>query len=756
MIRWAPYAFVRLFLALAAGILTYLYFGAALPDLRWALAGFTLLFMAVQTWASRQPTPGPTDAAGLLAMLCLFGAGLTLTQQATEKRQAEHLSQLSGPIEFYRAVVDDYTVARPATYATTVRVSAVRISGRWRAALGGIRVSVPRDSGVAAPRYGDVWLVRGGPAPAKAPLNPGEFDYRRYLSYHQIYHQQFIHADQYRQIAFQPPSTLIAVSMRAARVLDGVFRQYVRQKREYALASALVLGIKDDVDQDTKQAYADTGTTHIMAVSGLQVGLLFGAVTWLLGRLPGRRGPLFQLTTAALGLATIWSYAFLTGLSASVLRAAVMFTFIILARATGRQSTMYNTLAVAAFCLLCYDPYLLADVGFQLSFLAVLSIVYLQPQIAALLDFNDQAAARIRPWQPKLVQWLWRKVGWLADWIWQATALSLAAQVATFPLGLYYFHQFPLSFLASNLVAVPISSLAVYVGLVLLVAKAVVALCGLFVPATLLAWLEWLPKSIAWVFEKMILAFNEYIFWIGRTMPSALIRDVHVTTLQVWLLFAIILALLTFLAVKRLPWLGLACCLAALCAGSNVWAAHALTTDEQLVVYSIPRRSVCGFWQGAVAHIVTVDSLPLSETERTYRIVPGIIQREARQVTYHTGWQRAAVPTAQPVPHVTVAVWRGIRLAFVAGRVDSARQARPVDVVVLRRNAWVKTSDLAQLFGKKARIIFDSSCKSWYVARQDSLLQAAGFQTHDVTRQGAFIIRPRPLVGATAALVETE
>ncbi|PJJ59293.1 ComEC/Rec2 family competence protein [Hymenobacter chitinivorans] len=756
MIQWAPYAFVRLFLALAAGVLTYLYFGAALPDLRWPLAGLTGVFIALQTWASRQPNPGPTDAAGMLAIICLFVAGLTLTQQATEKRRSEHLSQLTGPIEFYRAVVDDYTVVRPATYATTVRVSAVRVAGQWRAALGGIRVSVPRDSGVTQPRYGDVWLVRGGPASAKAPLNPGEFDYRRYLSYHQVYHQQFIHADQYRRIAYQPPLYVKAVSMRAARVLDAVFRQYVHQKREYALASALVLGIKDDVDQDTKQAYANTGTTHIMAVSGLQVGLLFGAVTWLLGLLPGRRGPLFRLTTAALGLAVIWSYAFLTGLSASVLRAAVMFTFVILARATGRQSNMYNTLAVAAFCLLCYDPYLLADVGFQLSFLAVLSIVYLQPRIAAWVDFKDKAAARIRPWQPRAVQQLWRAGGWLANWIWQATALSLAAQVATFPLGLFYFHQFPLSFLASNLVAVPISSLAVYVGLALLAVKGLVALAGLVLPAALTAGLDWLPQGIAWLFEKMILAFNEYIFWIGRTMPGALIQNVHVTPLQAWLIFAMILAVLVFLAVKRLPWLGLACALLAIFAGTRVWAARTLTADEQLVIYSIPRRSVCGFWQGAAAHIVTVDSLPLSETERTYRIVPGIIQREARQVAYHTGWQPAPVPTAQPMPHVTVAVWRGLRLAFVSGRIDEARIATPVDVLVLRRNAWVKPKELAQVFGRKARVIFDSSCKSWYVAHQDSLLQAAGFQTHDVTSKGAFIIRPRPLVGSTRVLAETE
>ncbi|WP_375436610.1 ComEC/Rec2 family competence protein [uncultured Hymenobacter sp.] len=739
ILHWASYAFVRLVLALMAGILTYLYFGELLPPLLGLLVGLAVLFGLVQYWASRQRGAAATDAAGLLAVMTVYVAGVALTQQATESLAASHLYQFRDRIEFYRGVVDDYTVVRPATYATTVRVSAVRVGGKWQSAVGGIRVSVPRDSGLVAPLYGDVWLVRGGPAPSKAPLNPGEFDYRRYLAYHQVYHQQFIHPDQYRKIATAPPNALRAVAMRAARVLDGVFRHYVHAKREYALASALVLGIKDEVDQETKQAYANTGTTHIMAVSGLQVGLLFGAVTWMLGFAPGRRGPMFRLVSALLGLGIIWSYAFLTGLSASVLRAAVMFTFIIVARASGRQTNMFNTLAVAAFCLLCYDPYLLCDVGFQLSFLAVISIVYLQPRIAAWFEVKGYFQTKQRPWQSKATQRFWKASGFVLDKIWQATALSLAAQVATFPLGLYYFHQFPLSFLFSNLVAVPISSGAVYVGLGLLVLKGVVAFIGL-ISSELAGLLDIVPSGVAWVFERMIWLFNEYIFWIGRTMPNALIAGVHVTAPQAWLIFALILVLLAFLARRHLAWLGMACGLMLVFAGSRVWATRRLAPDERLIFYSIPRRSVVGFWQGAAAHVVTVDSLPLNETERTYRIVPGTIEREARQVNYHTGWQGSSVPVeSMDSSGVVLAVWRGVRVAFVSGRLEGARQPSRVDLVVLRRNARVWPETLAAVFGTTPTIIFDSSCKSWYVTLLRSKLQVTGWQTYDLTTQGAYV-----------------
>jgi competence protein ComEC len=156
-----------------------------------------------------------------------------------------------------------------------------------------------------------------------------------------------------------------------------------------------------------------------------------------------------------------------------------------------------------------------------------------------------------------------------------------------------------------------------------------------------------------------------------------------------------------------------------------------------------------GFWQGAAAHIVTVDSLPLSETERTYRIVPGTIEREAQQVNYHTGWQGSSVPAkSADSSGVVLAVWRGIRVAFVSGRLDAARQPSSVDIVVLRRNARVWPETLAAVFGSKPTIIFDSSCKSWYVNSLYSKLQVAGWQVYDLAAQGAYVHKPTSVTPA--------
>ncbi len=762
MLSWSSAPFLRVALAFIGGIAGYLYLGQS-----WVGSAavycivLVITYLAAWLWGQRWASPAATDAVGIVGLLAVAALGFARSQAATESRRPDHIGHLAPRIEFYRATVDEAPVVRANTFATTVRVQAVRVAGRWQAASGGIRISLPRHEtadSVPAPRYGDVWLVRGAPEPSKGPANLGEFDYRRYLETHQVYHAQYVHQGQYKVLGYAPLSWPVAVSQRTAAVLDGVLRRYVPSLREYALGTALVLGFKDDIDQETRQAYANTGTTHIMAVSGLQVGLLFAALQWLLARVPlGSAGGAVwrrRLLTAGLGLALIWSYAFLTGLSASVLRATVMFTLVIVAQAWERQSSLFNTLSAAAFCLLLWNPYLLCDVGFQLSFLAVLSIVYLQPRIVRWFDVRNSILDRRRSWHAPAVQKGWRAAAWLADAAWQLTALSLAAQVATFPLGLYYFHQFPFNFLLSNLIAVPISSLAVYVGVVLLLAKGLVAFLCLFLPAAAAAGLDWLPRVVGYVFQGLIWLFNEYIFLIGRLLPGAVVGGVHLSQGQTLLVFLLMGAFCVFVASRRLAWAGWCVALLALYGSSRVAEARAVAPVREFVVYSIPRRSVVGFWQGAAVEFATVDSLPLSETERTYRLKPSLILRRVRAPRYCVGWAGAAVPVRQVAPPdsaeatrryppapLVLAQWRGLRVAFVSGslrRLAGAAPAQPADVIVLRRNPYLHPEALAAHFGSGARVVFDSSCQRWYVARQAAALRAAGFRTWDVNEQGAF------------------
>ena len=190
MLSWSSAPFLRVALAFIAGVAGYLYLGqdwagSAAP---WA-AGLVLAYGLGWAWSRRRPGPAATDAVGVLGLLAVAALGFARTQAATESRRPDHIGPLAGRIEFYQATVDEAPVVRANTFATTVRVQAVRVAGRWRRASGGIRISLPRHEtadSVPAPRYGDVWLVQGRPELSKGPANLGEFDYRRYLQTHQV------------------------------------------------------------------------------------------------------------------------------------------------------------------------------------------------------------------------------------------------------------------------------------------------------------------------------------------------------------------------------------------------------------------------------------------------------------------------------------------------------------------------------------------------------------------------------------------
>jgi competence protein ComEC len=215
-----------------------------------------------------------------------------------------------------------------------------------------------------------------------------------------------------------------------------ILKQYIHGDKERGLAQALLIGYKNDLDQSLVQAYTNTGVVHIIAISGLHLGLIY----WLLSLLtkPLKRKKQFKWIAPVFIIAGLWLFALLAGAQASILRSAVMFTCIVLGQALGRtNNSIYNTLAVSALLLLCINPFWLWDVGFQLSYAAVLSIVVFMRPIYNWLYFKNKAI----------------------DFLWKLNAVTLAAQILTVPLSIYHFHQFPNYFLITNFIAVPLSSL---------------------------------------------------------------------------------------------------------------------------------------------------------------------------------------------------------------------------------------------------------------------------------------------------------
>ncbi|MFK8037766.1 MAG: ComEC/Rec2 family competence protein [Crocinitomicaceae bacterium] len=287
--------------------------------------------------------------------------------------------------------------------------------------------------------FGDILQINNRFKPITANLNPFEFDYKRYLKIHNIHHQCYLNDNEWHPIS-KGKNGLKKFTLRIRANLDKWITKSSLSTKNQKLAKALLLGEKEFLDKDTLKSFSSAGAMHVLAVSGLHVGIIMFVLQFFLK--PIRRIRNGAILYTLLVLSGVWMYALITGLSPSVTRAAIMFSFIIIGARLQRQNTIYQSILVSAFIILLIDPFSLFKVGFQLSYLAVLGIVYIQPKLYKSIYTKNK----------------------LIDYLWQITSVSIAAQLATFPLGLYYFHQFPNLFLISNIIVIPVAGVILAIG----------------------------------------------------------------------------------------------------------------------------------------------------------------------------------------------------------------------------------------------------------------------------------------------------
>lgn len=270
--------------------------------------------------------------------------------------------------------------------------------------------------------------------------NPNEFDYSKYLKNKQIAAQIFLTSNT-RWIKYKSSFPLNRYSTIIRNRCLNIFKRSGLQSHNLFVASALTFGYKDDLNTFVKNIFSRTGTMHVLAVSGLHVGIIFLIVNSIVSllKIPFRYDWLGHFFIFLI----IWSYALITGLSSSILRATTMMSFFIIARVFNKHTSIYNVLFSSVFFLLFVNPFLIIDVGFQLSILAVFGILFFYPKIYDLITFENYILKKI----------------------WAISAVSLAAQLTTFPISVFYFHQFPNLFLLSNVFVIPLVFILLLVGL---------------------------------------------------------------------------------------------------------------------------------------------------------------------------------------------------------------------------------------------------------------------------------------------------
>lgn len=396
-------------------------------------------------------------------------------------------------------------IERPKSWKMEAELTVVRLKGREISPKVSVNMYFAK-AGARLPRAGDLVMFIKTPVEIENFTGRGNsgqnknFDYKKYCARKQIYFQVFLKSDEYTvleedRMLFQ--RWLFEIRDNILSIL----KKYVAGDKECGLAEALLVGYRNDMDKDLARAYSATGVVHVVAISGLHLGLIYVILRRLFS--PMARKKWGRPLSAILMLAALWMFSLLAGGTPSVVRSAVMFSFVILGSLLTRRSSIYNSLAASAFILLIFDPFWLWDAGFQLSYTALASIVIYMKPVHGMLGVENRWAAPV----------------------WQLNAVTIAAQILTFPLVIYCFRQFPVYFLLSNFIAVPLSSLILVLEILL---------CA-FAPIHTAA------AVLGRIISALISFMNRSMEWISR-LPFCTVEGIDTGLVQTLLLYLMIIA----------------------------------------------------------------------------------------------------------------------------------------------------------------------------------------------------------------------
>jgi len=694
MYSWVAFPLLRITLLFAVGIVVGVEFPPSVSKLSILLFLLgTLAVYLINWWKFHRSRFFSYNLVfAILGHFLILLAGYTSLLFQNDHLNAHHLSYANN-ISAYQILVKD----QPDIKANTVRLEGQLINARdstgWNPYIAKLYVYVKRDENAEELSYGDVLLINGRPDLTQKPKNPGEFNYKRYLSFQNIYHQDFVKASDYQVIDHNRGYALYDLALRSRAYLKSVLYRHIDSERERAIALALLLGTKDKLTPELNQAYASAGAMHVLAVSGLHVGIIYGIMLLFFKKSMKRKGTkwIFLLAT----LVGLWGYAMITGLSASVLRAVTMFSLMTFAKVAKRESNIYNTLSAAGLILLCFNPYMIMAVGFQLSFLAVFGIVYITPKIYELLSIDQ----------------------WLLDKAWGITSVSIAAQIATAPLVLLYFHQLPTYFFISNLLVIPAASGILMTGIVLF---------GF-------AEVPYLNELVGLLLESIIYFTNEFVFLIER-IPHNTIDDLFIGTDQSWLIIASIFFFFAWTHYKRLlPLVMLCFVISAFVAVHQYWD---LENSEQkkIVFYSVGQHTAVDFIQSDQAYLYTDSVLLSDESKLRFHIKPNRL-RSGVSTSVNNDSQIKVV--RKEINGNELLVWNGVSILILKNAKHGLSDIK-VDVLILTKNQPYRIEQLSGI--EYDKLIVDGTNSDYRVAKWNEQIDGS-VTLINLNEQGSYLMK---------------
>lgn len=452
---------------------------------------------------------------------------------------------------------------------------------------GKVLVNIKKDSIKNTLQVDDVYLFKTTFKSLIEPLNPHQFNYKNYLAKQGIHHQIFLENSQLKKLKI-PFFSLKGASAKFREIVQKSLKKYNFKPDELAVINALLLGQRQEISKQLISDYSRAGAIHILAVSGLHVGIILLILSWIFKPLEKIKNGRYLKTFLIVLL--LWVFAFVAGLSASVVRAVTMFTFLAFGLSFQRKNVVEFSLIASLFFLLIVKPMFLFDVGFQLSYLAVFGIIWIQPKL-----YNI--------YKPRFK---------IIDKLWQLFTVSIAAQAGILPLSLYYFHQFPGLFIASNLIIIPFLSAILIGGFVVIL----FSLIGI------------LPQFAATFYGFVILLMNSFVSWIS-SQEQFLLKEISISFILMIALYVFIIYGTRFLMDKSSKKLLYFLVSIVFFQSVFVFERHHKKKKNEFLIYHKSRYSVIGKRIGGkllVNH--TIDSLQFKKMNlmTSYRIGENINQ----------------------------------------------------------------------------------------------------------------------------------
>jgi competence protein ComEC len=556
--------FLRIVIPLCAGIVAALYVSPGILLLKAialiAATGFVIAFFTTKTHLN--------SFFGYSFTVLLILSGFLLY-----KNEKNSLTILSSDQIVIEGNISDYPVEKPNTLLLKVKMEAGKTADTTIMIKGSIILYCKKDSIVSGFIPGDRLVLRVTPLEIINRGNPYEFDYRFFMENQGVKYYAFISPDNILSHSEPVRRKLIHRALIIRERIISMFSERGITGENLALVSAMTLGEKSMLDQEQKQNFMKAGVMHIMAVSGLHAIILSMFVFNLLFFLKGR----FNIIRIIITILILWAFAFVTGLTPSVLRATLMFTFLQAGNIMQRKVNGINSVLASAFVLILIRPSVIFDAGFLLSYSAVIYIIMFYQTFYLTLHIKN----------------------WSFDKIWQSAVVTLVAQAGTLPLTIMLFNRFPTYFLLTNIIIVPVSSLLIITGCLIPLTFPIV-----FLSKFIAAILEYITITTAWLTETAAGAAGSNIENIGMTTIDCLLLTVFIFTLIYFLLIKPKISALYPLSV----------CLVLLGVGT-IRELRVRFTDE-IIVYNTPGIASVGVRTGKVLNLYSDSAIIAPDVQK--------------------------------------------------------------------------------------------------------------------------------------------